>query len=145
MMMEQIKRNPDEFGGLQVRLLTENEMLQRLCARRFCSSGGHIQISIPFETPPMYRIFCKRHFVMLMMVSAAAMGDPSPVGEAQRISDVIGFDWKEMSSIEPLHLITPDSFVCSICGGRLMSETAGMYKGLRWIHTCGEPKHFVEE
>lgn len=143
--MEQIKRDSNEFGGFQVERLPEGELAQRLCARRFCGAEGYLQLVIPFEIPKMYRIVCKRHFVMMMMISAAAMGDPSPVGEARRIAEAIGFDWALMGEIEPLNIMTPESFVCSKCGEKMLPETVGMYKGLRWIHTCGEPNRPRED
>jgi hypothetical protein len=33
---------------------------------------------------------------------------------------------------------TPQDWRCGECGGQLAPETIGMYKGTRWIHTCGE-------
>lgn len=32
----------------------------------------------------------------------------------------------------------PADWECGTCGGKAAPESIGMYKGLRWIHTCGE-------
>lgn len=133
--VERIKLNPDDHGGFQTKRLSREEAKERFCARRWCSDKGRVQIEIPFENPRMYQILCARHFIMMMIVSAAAMGDPSPLGEGQRIAEALGVDWDPPSLGSP-QLVDPEQFCCSRCGGRMMSETMGIYKGVRWIHTC---------
>lgn len=133
--MEKLKLNPDDHGGFQAKRLSRKEARERFCARRWCGDHGRVQVQIPFEIPPMYQVLCARHFILLVIVSAAAMGDPSPLGEGRRIAEALNVEWVPPVVGIP-QLVDPEQFCCSKCGGKMMSEPIGIYAGIRWIHTC---------
>jgi len=85
----------------------------------------------------MYRTVCGKHFVMIMMIAAAAMGDPSPLGEGRRIAEAMGLNWSPaVAELNVPQIIDPSVAVCARCGGKFEPEPIGMYAGKRWIHTC---------
>lgn len=143
-MMEIIKRNPNEFGGVQTTLLSETERAARLCAAKFCGHPGYVQQILPGSiteelTGRTYRVICKLHYILQTMLMAAGLGDDSPMGEARAAADEVGLDWAEFLKARPIPVpVQPQEFLCLLCGGRMMSETVGMFSGRRWIHTCGE-------
>lgn len=134
--MELIKHNADEYGGVQFAILDPVEIEQRLCCADSCGVHGFAQIQVPCEEPEQYRIICKRHLVLIQLMIAACTGDPSPALEAKRIAESIGLSWAFVLSMEAKHAVRPENFICFTCGGTMMAETQGMYKGRRWVHTC---------
>lgn len=133
-MAEMLKHSASDFGGWQSARMSTEDIGQRLCCSRGCGWSGARQIWVPGG----YRIVCKLHAVVLVIMQLALLGDTNPRGEAQEYADVLGLEWNLLLSTEPLHPCSPETFVCIHCGGRLMSETVGMYTGKRWIHTCGD-------
>lgn len=143
-MMEHIKHDPHDFGGLQTSLLSSEDISQRLCAASGCAAFGHRQIEIPETQPTQYRIVCKRHDVLIWLLISASLGDPNPSQEAERIAEAIGMPFDLIKTMEPSYTVSPERFICLQCGGRLMAETAGMFSGRRWVHTCGVSVHGSE-
>lgn len=136
--LESMKHDPAEFGGIQGHPLSQAEIQERLCCAQGCSRYGFAQIIIPLEVPEQFRILCKRHYILVWMMTSAAIGDPAPAEEAKRIAELINFDWFAfLYEVEPKHAVQPENFICMNCGGSLVPETVGMYSGKRWIHTCG--------
>lgn len=134
----QIKHEAEDFGGFQLSNLPYKDVSKILCARRFCGAHAAIQIMIPLEKPKMYRALCPKHFVLLCVVQSAAMGDPSPIGEGKRIADKLGIEWNSGWDLNSPALIDPEYVICSHCGGGMIGETGGAFKGKRWVHTCIE-------
>lgn len=134
--MEQFKLNPDDFGGFQDYVLTVEEAAQRYCARRWCSDHGLVQTMIPGEEGRLYRVLCGRHFVMMMIVQAASLGDPSPIGEGRRLAEKMGIPFDSIPDLHAPQIVSMDLIVCDRCGGGAVPETIGMFAGKRWIHTC---------
>lgn len=134
--MEQLKHNPDDFGGFQTQILTVEEASQRYCCRRWCSSAGRIQMMIPGEGGKAFRVLCGRHFVMLMIIQAAVLGDPSPIGEGKRLAEKMGIPWDNIPDLNVPQVVSFDTAICERCGEGSVKETAGMYAGHRWVHTC---------
>lgn len=134
--MEQLKLDPDDFGGFQSRVLTVEEAAQLYCARRFCHDRGRIQMMIPGEGGRAFRVLCGRHFVMLMIIQAAVLGDPSPIGEGRRLAEKMGVPFENIPSVDVPSVVKVESSICDRCGGGFTSETAGMFAGRRWVHTC---------
>lgn len=137
MGMEQLKLDPSDFGGFQTQVLTVEEAAQRYCAKQFCASPGRIQMMIPGEGGKMFRVLCGRHFVMTMIIQAAVLGDPSPIGEGQRLAEKMGVP---LDGIDPAmnvpQVVDFNTAICGRCGGGAIQETVGMFAGFRWIHTC---------
>jgi len=134
--VEQLKHNQNDFGGFQTKRMTTQEAEQRMCARLWCGNKGLLQLSIPFEDPRMYRVLCATHFILVMVVAAAAMGDPSPIGEGRRIAEALGVDWNPQDSLKIQQVVDLENAICSRCGGQMMLESVGDYKAIRWSHTC---------
>lgn len=134
--MEQLKIHPEDFGGFQTRVLTVQEAAQRYCARRFCSDRGMIQTMVPGEGGRVFRVLCGRHFVMLMIIQAAVIGDPSPIGEGRRLADKMGVPFENIPDVDVPTVVSLDHAICDRCGGGFIKETAGMFAGARWVHTC---------
>lgn len=134
--MEQLKLNPEDFGGFQTRMLTVEEAGQRYCARVGCADRGRIQMMIPGEGGRMFRVLCGRHFIMIMIIQAAVMGDPSPIGEGRRLADKMKIPWENIPDLNVPQVVNFGTAICERCGGGAMMETVGMYAGCRWIHTC---------
>lgn len=133
-LTESLKRDPADFGGIQPSRLSTPEVEQRLCATRFCSNTGRIQIAVPGG----FRVVCGRHAVLIYMMTLGILGDPSPIPEVREYATKLGVDWEVLLSFEPKHPIMPEGFVCLRCGGGHLVETIGMFKGSRYIHNCGE-------
>lgn len=136
MSVEQLKLDPNDFGGFQTRVLTKAEAKERYCARRFCNSRGRVQIAIPGEDLSMWRILCGRHFVMVMIIQAAVLGDPSPVAEGKRLAEKMGIDPFCIPDINVPQIVNLNSILCDKCGKGMMTETVGMFSGRRFVHTC---------
>lgn len=134
--MEQLKLNPDDFGGFQTQILTVEEAAQRYCCRRWCSSPGRIQMMIPGEGGKAFRVLCGRHFVMMMIIQAAVLGDPSPIGEGKRLAEKMGVPWENIPDLSVPQVVNFETAICERCGGGTIKETVGMFAGNRWIHTC---------
>lgn len=135
--MEHLKHSPADFGGIQPRKLTPEEIGQRLCCAANCAGFGHSQVEIPETIPAQYRVVCKRHAVLIWLLISASLGDPAPAHEAERIAEAIGMPFDLIRSLEPSYAVSPSKFVCLDCGGVLAAETVGMFTGARWVHTCG--------
>lgn len=136
MDVEQLKLDPEDFGGIQTRILNREEMGQRYCARKHCSSQAHIQVMVPGEEGKLFRVFCGRHFIMMLIIEAAVMGDPSPIGEGRRMAERIGLPFKNIPDVDAPQLVNMERIICDRCGGGAMPETVGMFAGRRWVHTC---------
>ena len=134
--MEIIKRNPEEFGGMQTKILTVEEAAKRLCARAFCGSPGRVQTMIPGEGGRMFRVICGRHFVMMMIIQAAVLGDPSPLAEGRRLAAQFGIPFENIPDLDVPQIVNLDTALCERCGGGSIKETVGMFAGYRWVHTC---------
>jgi hypothetical protein len=137
-MEEIIKWDPSEFGGLQFQFLTAEELRWRMCCRKGCGYPGRVQLTQPrilSREPSCYRALCSTHFVQLVMVTNAFLGDPSPATEASAMADFLGVqgDWR--SSAVPG--FSPAGSRCVDCGGTFVVETIGMFSGQRYVHTCG--------
>lgn len=134
--MEIIKKDPDEFGGMQTKVLSVEEAKQRYCCRKFCATPGMIQMMIPGEAGKAFRVVCARHFIMLMIIQAAVLGDPSPVAEGKRLAEKYGIPFDNIPDVDVPQIVDFKTAICDRCGGKAFSETVGMYAGRRWIHTC---------
>jgi hypothetical protein len=140
-IMEQMKHNSEEFGGIQSGRLKQHEIEQRMCCAQFCSLPGFTQIEIPLAVPEEYRVVCRKHYVLIALMVSASIGDPSPAMEAKRVAELINLDWRGfLESAEPKHAVQPENFTCMRCGGGMTKETTGMFAGRRWSHTCGEER-----
>lgn len=140
-IIEQLKHDNNEFGGLQGGRLPQHAIEQRICCGQFCGFPGFAQIEIPLTAPEQYRVVCRKHFVLIALMTSASIGDPAPAMEAKRVADLINLDWRGfLETAEPKHAVQPGNFICMRCGGGLMPETTGMFAGRRWTHTCGEEK-----
>jgi hypothetical protein len=144
MFREQVKLDPGDFGGFQIAPMSMEERAQRYCCAAGCAFPGFsqmtlrgIQGSAP-EQPREYRLLCKRHVVLYVLMVSAVLGDPSPSAEAREVADIIGLDWIELNG--PVTVFDPDRSRCVRCGGGMVAERVGMYSGTRYVHTCGEPK-----
>lgn len=139
--VEIIKHRPEEFGGIQTTLLDEAEKAARYCAAKNCGGAGWVQQILPGsnEDVQTFRVICKLHYVLVAMLMSAGLGDDSPLQEARTAAEEVGLDWAEFMAARPIPSpVRPEEFLCLSCGGKMMSETVGMFSGRRWIHTCGE-------
>jgi hypothetical protein len=139
--VEIIKRDPEEFGGLQFKFLDAHELAWRMCCRRGCSYPARVQLTQPrilSSEPASYRTLCAKHFVQLVLITNAFLGDPSPATEANAMADFLGVsgDWRR-AAVPGFH---PEGSRCVECGGTFVAETTGMFSGKRYVHTCGVPK-----
>lgn len=140
-MVEILKHYPHEFGGIQTTLLDEIEREQRMCAAKGCGGAGWVQQILPGsnEDQQTFRVICKLHYVVMAMLMSAGLGDESPLQEARTAAEEAGLCWEDFMAARPIPVpIRPQEFLCLDCGGKMMSETVGMFSGRRWIHTCGE-------
>jgi hypothetical protein len=140
--MEEVKRNPMDFGGLQFTLLTKQEMAWRMCAAKGCGYPGAMQMPQPRlsnEAVKSWRVLCNRHFIQVIFLMDAFLGDPSPATEAQHLADQLGLvgdqfrNWKQ----DVTAVFNPEFSHCSKCGGGWVAEQQGMFSGRRYVHTCG--------
>lgn len=137
--VESIKHDPEEFGGFQTEVLTPEEAQERYCARRFCANRGEVQISIPDPSDSeTYRVLCAQHFIMSIVVQSAILGDPAPFGEGKQLCEKFGLDFDSILLAQVPTIVDLRRAVCDRCGGGMMVETVGMYKGRRFVHTCPE-------
>lgn len=134
--MEHLKLNPDDFGGFQTRVLTVEEAAQRYCAKRFCSTPGRIQMMIPGEGGKTFRVVCGRHFILMMIIQAAVLGDPSPLAEGRRLAEKYGVPFENIPEVRVPEVVDFNTAICGRCGGGSIKETVGMFAGMRWVHTC---------
>lgn len=155
--MESFKHNPEDSGGVTDRILSTQERLERYCAVRGCASGGFTQIGNPkyraaepegmpgSDPVATYRLMCRKHVVEFTLLLDAFFGDPSPLSEAQHMADWIGLDFSMLvdeagarpGGADGLGLFNPIWARCVRCGGAFIGETAGMFSGTRYVHTCG--------
>lgn len=136
--IEILKRDPNEFGGIQFRSLTPEEIVQRTCAAKFCSWRGRSQVQIPsVENFPTFRVYCGPHWIKIQMMTAVLLGDPSPFEEARQLAEKLNIDWGLVASLQPKDALPPEAFICATCAGGMIVETVGMFTGKRYIHTCG--------
>lgn len=134
--IEHLKLDPEDFGGFQTKVLTVEEAAKRYCSRRYCGQPGRVQMMIPGENGKLFRVVCGRHFVMLMVIQSAALGDPSPISEGKRLAEKMGINLEHFPEVKVPQVVGFDSAICSRCGGQAIMETVGMFAGLRWVHTC---------
>jgi hypothetical protein len=141
-VIDDLKINPEDFGGFQTSDLSLRDAQKRYCAAQFCSFPGWGQIVIPLTEPRSLRIVCRKHLVLYTLMISAILGDPSPTAEARRVADETGVDWGMfLEMTEPLKSpSSPENFICIRCGEGMIGETIGMYSGKRFVHTCGEAK-----
>lgn len=134
---EALKRQAQQFGGIQYALLEAEEVKARLCAARWCGNPGIGQV-IDAEG---YRVLCAAHMLRLYLVMYVLLGNPMYIDDAQRQAKALGIEWSAMLRDRPLpEPIAPEEFRCILCGGQMTAETVGMFSGRRWVHTCGEAK-----
>jgi hypothetical protein len=140
--IEQSKRDAREFGGLQFRHLSKEELVWRMCCARGCGYPAAMQMPQPRmsnDDLPTWRTLCSRHFIQVVFLMDAFLGDPSPATEAARFAEALGIvgdalrNWKE----DVTAVFNPASSRCSRCGGGFVAETQGMFVGRRYVHTCG--------
>lgn len=140
--MEETKTDAADFGGVQDRVLRRDEIAWRMCCARGCSFPGAVQMPMPRinnETTPLWRVLCRQHFIQIIFVMDAFLGDPSPASEANRLADVLGYGgdplrhWKDSTAL----VFNPEFARCASCGGGFVAETIGMFSGRRYVHTCG--------
>ncbi len=134
--MEQLKVDPEDFGGFQTEVLTVEQAYQRYCCKAGCADHGRVQFMIPGEGGKLFRLLCGRHYIMMMIIQAAVLGDPSPMGEGQRLAEKMGIPWVNIPDVNTPQVVDFGTAVCSRCGGGAMMERVGMYAGCRWVHTC---------
>lgn len=143
--MEHVKKDPAEFGGVQFQILTEAELPWRMCCARGCGYPGAIQMPQPrlsTEDVKEWRVLCSQHFIQIIFLMDAFLGDSSPASEATRIAQAIGYvgdplrHWKDT----PAFIFNPEFARCAKCGGSFVVETIGMFSGQRYVHTCGVQK-----
>jgi hypothetical protein len=151
-VMEILKHNAQEFGGIQGSLMSAQEVAQRMCCAAYCGHFGFAQVLMSswgtlkrpvgaetFELQPSYtyRVICRRHFVIMALVQAHSLGDPLPLQAGKEAADAVGIDWSEIFAARTTpQPVRPGEFLCLDCGGIMMSETAGMPVGKRWVHNC---------
>jgi hypothetical protein len=133
-LIESLKKDPNDFGGIQPSRLPTPAIEQRWCCARFCARNGRVQIAVPGG----FRVVCGQHAVLVFMMTLGILGDPSPVNEVRQYAEKIGVDWDALLRIEPKHPTLPEHFCCLRCGGGYYEETIGMFAGKRYIHNCGE-------
>lgn len=137
--MESFKRKPEEFGGIQDWRMSAEELLLRYCCARGCGSPGYVQMALPrlAGRDGLFRALCRKHFVQMVYVQSAFLGDPSPEGEAREIAETIGMPFDPLRDLDAASVFSPRFARCLDCGGGFVAETQGMYAGQRYIHTCG--------
>lgn len=140
--MEEVKTNAADFGGIQSRVLTRKEIAWHMCCAKGCAFTGAVQVPLPRlsnEETPLWRILCQQHFIQIIFVMDAFLGDPSPASEASRMADALGYGgdplrhWKDSVAL----IFNPEFARCARCGGSFVAETIGMFSGKRYVHTCG--------
>lgn len=140
--VEIMKKVAAEFGGIQFHVITSpQEIEQRYCAARFCSTAGALQLEFQDEQgQPYYRVACKAHAIRTVISASAILGDSSFTADARAYAQYLEVDWaaflRDVVWAEP---IRPQDFRCIECGGNLVAETVGMKAGRRWVHTCEVP------
>ena len=146
-MVEDIKRDPAEFGGVQDIIMVPDAIRRRYCAARGCGGAGYVQLGElrhPSSGLMLYRIFCRRHFVLLVLLQDIMLGDPSPTSEARNLAETIGVNLPmlqmDSEALLGIGLFNPEYARCVRCGGGFVGEVIGMFSGTRYIHTCGVPK-----
>ena len=145
--MEDLKRDPAEFGGVQDIVMRPEAIRQRYCAARGCGGAGYVQlgeIRHPRSGVVLYRIFCRWHMVLLVLLQDVMLGDPSPTSEARNLALAVGVQPQllamigaDPSAVSGIGLFNPKYARCVHCGGGFVGEIAGMFSGTRYVHTCG--------
>jgi hypothetical protein len=139
--MEDLKMDPRAFGGLQDSRLTPQEMAHRYCCVRECGHPGFVQLGLPRRSAQpelsLWRLLCRKHFVQIVYMQAAFMGDPSPEGEAREIAEVLGLGFDPLRDLQGASVFSPRFARCLDCGGGFAAEVLGMFSGQRYIHNCG--------
>jgi hypothetical protein len=93
-------------------------------------------MQIAGEEPTTYRVFCGAHYIKMQIVMSIAMGDPSPFEQARMLAEKMDVNWHLVESLRVIGLSDPREFTCMNCGKGMIEETAGMYAGIRFVHTC---------
>jgi hypothetical protein len=131
---EALKHDPDEFGGVQYRLLSSEEIPERMCAAQFCGLNGFAQLPILGEEG-QWRVVCRIHAFRASKMIGDALYNPAVIEEAERIAHRNGIPLQLGHKPEP-KFVQPREFRCDGCGGRMNVDTIGIYAGRRWTHTC---------
>jgi hypothetical protein len=130
--VEILKTDRNSFGGSQPERLSEEELVQRLCAAFWCSGRGFAQIPI-LSQPGWWRVVCKHHAHKLIRAIGDTLYQPEYMEEADEFASRVG---AVRSKWVPSLFCDPEVFRCTKCGGRMQVETGGGYAGRRWNHTC---------
>jgi hypothetical protein len=136
---EEIKHDPSKFGGRQYGLLSLPEIGQRLCVAEGCGNPGYTQSAVSDdETPDQLRLFivCQEHALAAALSLLFTIKDPDAIQRGAAIAANYGVDWN-LYLHKSVEVSLPNEWRCALCGGQMAPETAGMFKGQRWVHTCG--------
>jgi hypothetical protein len=141
--MEDLKTDPEDFGGMQTAKLDYEQIAQRYCYAKGCAFKGVSQFGmLRFAgSVTTYRVICRRHMILMVLLQDMAMGDPSPTAEARALADLFQLNYvdlidREPSSLDGIGLFNPLFARCARCGGSFVGESIGLFKGERFTHTC---------
>lgn len=132
--IEALKHDPDDFGGVQYRLLSPEEIPERMCSAGFCGLKGYVQLPILGEEG-QWRVICRIHAFKAAKAIGDALFNPRVIEEAEHIASSNGIPISLLPKSSPV-FVNPRDFRCNLCGGRMNVETGGGYAGRRWNHTC---------
>jgi hypothetical protein len=135
---EIVKTDASDFGGLQYELLEESACRVRLCCAQGCCRPGWSQITVGYGSLPAFRIVCREHAVLAMMLSLSALGDSVPSVDIVDMASSLGVNLRDLLSAEPEVVSLPDRWRCFTCGNGLIFEHFGADDEYgAWIHKCG--------
>jgi hypothetical protein len=135
---EILKTDPSDFGGIQYGLLDEDGCRVRLCCAQGCCRPGWTQLTVAFGAMPAYRIVCRVHAVLAMMLSLSALGDSVPSVDIVEMARALGVNLRDLLVSEPEVVSLPDKWRCFTCGNGLLFEHFGADDEYgAWIHKCG--------
>jgi hypothetical protein len=136
---EVIKHNPRQYCGWQTKALSESDVRQRLCVATGCNNPGYSQAVLGAtwgHKMNLAVIVCKRHMLLVSLDAWVRLGNPDAIDEAKNLAERLEIDWQP-EEMKQTPISQPEDWRCGECGGQLAAETAGMFKGRRWVHTCG--------
>jgi hypothetical protein len=136
---EVIKHNPRQYCGWQTKALSESDVRQRMCVATGCSNPGYSQAVLGAtwgHKMNLAVVVCKRHMLLISLDAWVRLGNPDAIDEAKNLAERLEIDWQP-EEMKQTPVSQPEDWRCGECGGQLAAETAGMFKGRRWVHTCG--------
>jgi len=138
---EVIKHDPEDFGGRQFTGITDEEVQQRLCVAKGCGERAITQSGVmDAATPGELRIFvmCRGHLLATTLATLSVLGDPNAIHHVNALAEQLDYSLLELARLSMPVVVPPKDFRCADCGGgQMAAETQGMFRGKRWIHTCG--------